>query len=1193
MTKVWDKPITADTDWGGDASTNNLPVSGKQVQAWIKGNIKDDTQISQLITKWLNENTTKSTTFWKGLPINTYSLKWVDDKLTIISEGGTFDEEALKELIEKNTVTIEGEQEVKGRKDFVGGLAVNGQNIIYDKEKKVWQLVGDLLVTGAITMFGSTSGFTPSTIMDAVLYDDITIKRNSAGQLYVASGAGVDEELVKAIIADALKNYVLTDTFNTELAKKWTRNDTQITNWDSAFNWGDHSKAGYAKATDVATQLKQYILKDTVEQISARHNFTDGLQIAGVNIYKSKDKTIYLDANLVISGAFAMFGKNSTTFETIWKDIPFDDTMEWNGSTWSVVGGANNIDVTTVNGLIYEYLNRTGEEYAKQSWVNQQGFAKQSALTAVDNRLSAVEVFFATEDSDTLVNKWAEIVDFLNATEGDTLDSILSTKANKATTLAGYGITDAYTKAEINNTVSSLNSSIATKWTQDNSKIANWDSAYGWGNHASAGYAAKTYVDTELTKYVKLAVAQSIEAQHNFVNGLKIGGLPITKSASSANTIYLDANLVVSGAVTMFGSGSTTFPTIWANIPFDSTMQWDGSKWSVVGGGSGGLDTNAVNVLIYEYLTQNSYSTISDISSALTGYATQSWVGNNYLSKSGGTIATAHNAPLVVRNLLSGNAPVSIGLQKNETLPAYLVYYGDTTWAVSDPGWYHAYEIFHKGNYSDLLAGSIINGSITATSFIGNLTGNADSATNADMLDNLHSSAFARYYDGGYLDANEVPDGVYGGKLYDSPNWAQRYYSYLSIGDSIYKMQFNGRNNLLYYRAGDDDGLSNKPWREVAFTDSNVASATKLRTPRTIWGQPFDGTGDMTAPPSFPRYVNINRNADTGAIIDSSALGCEIETYSSYTAIKSYSSDGDNATSHLCLIKGGNVAIGGSTADAKLHVWGNAIFQSDTYPAIKLKGGIPEISQYFESLVTNEGWAIGIGVWGISGFGIGEYQNRQKCLLHLQNNGNLILNFEGVGNYTEGIRLNNHQGKDGSYSVVCFGCDPNAVSGTHSNQWTIGRNDSNHFFIRVSNNDVFSVATNGDTTINGKLLTTGAITMFSQLSMKNVMDYDGLSLVQLEQIQPARFTWKDGRDNRIHVGGIADHIQPILPEVVYETANKELTVDYGSAAFYIGTSLIKPVVELWKVKDKRQEEIESLKKRVKRLENENRQLRAS
>ena len=36
MGKVFDNPITLDTDWGGDASTGNLPVSGRRVQELIK-----------------------------------------------------------------------------------------------------------------------------------------------------------------------------------------------------------------------------------------------------------------------------------------------------------------------------------------------------------------------------------------------------------------------------------------------------------------------------------------------------------------------------------------------------------------------------------------------------------------------------------------------------------------------------------------------------------------------------------------------------------------------------------------------------------------------------------------------------------------------------------------------------------------------------------------------------------------------------------------------------------------------------------------------------------------------------------------------------------------------------------------------------------------------------------------------------
>jgi hypothetical protein len=38
--------------------------------------------------------------------------------------------------------------------------------------------------------------------------------------------------------------------------------------------------------------------------------------------------------------------------------------------------------------------------------------------------------------------------------------------------------------------------SIGTKWTQDNTKISQWDTAYGWGNHATPGYIT-TYDPTE------------------------------------------------------------------------------------------------------------------------------------------------------------------------------------------------------------------------------------------------------------------------------------------------------------------------------------------------------------------------------------------------------------------------------------------------------------------------------------------------------------------------------------------------------------------------------------------------------------------------------------------------------------------------------------------------------------------------
>lgn len=149
---------------------------------------------------------------------------------------------------------------------------------------------------------------------------------------------------------------------------------------------------------------------------------------------------------------------------------------------------------------------------------------------------------------------------------------------------------------------------------------------------ANAGYATQEWVtsqkyitssafDNLAKNLVTLDTTQAITGMKDFTNGLKIGGLPVYKLKDS--TIFIDANLVVTGAFTMHGSGSTTFPTIWANIPFDSTMRWDGSRWSVASGGSSSGSGGGISIADVEnYLTTN-------------GYATQSWVtGKGYITAS-------------------------------------------------------------------------------------------------------------------------------------------------------------------------------------------------------------------------------------------------------------------------------------------------------------------------------------------------------------------------------------------------------------------------------------------------------------------------------------------------------------------------------------------------------------------------------
>ena len=93
---------------------------------------------------------------------------------------------------------------------------------------------------------------------------------------------------------------------------------------------------------------------------------------------------------------------------------------------------------------------------------------------------------------------------------------------------------------------------------------------------------------SELSNYVTIATEQTISAHKNFLNGLSIGGLPITKSQD--DVIYLDANLVVRGGITMFGTNSVDVPTIMDAIATDNVnLKVVDGVLTFVGSSGGGL----------------------------------------------------------------------------------------------------------------------------------------------------------------------------------------------------------------------------------------------------------------------------------------------------------------------------------------------------------------------------------------------------------------------------------------------------------------------------------------------------------------------------------------------------------------------------------------------------------------------------
>lgn len=186
-------------------------------------------------------------------------------------------------------------------------------------------------------------------------------------------------------------------------------------------------------------------------------------------------------------------------------------------------------------------------------------------------------------------------------------------------------------------------------------------------------------------------------------------------------------------------------------------------------------------------------------------------------------------------------------------------------------------------------------------------------------------------------------------------NYQYGFYSYTngnnptnSFGDNTALFAFaSNRGNDMWQIAFDGNGITQTigprfgirgnyagqgwtSWYRIATTDSNVASATKLQTARTIWGQSFDGTGDVSSTLYLPNNIAIasaNASGTNKPILRFNSsnvlvLGEGTSTSGYNTAIQGnnvYLQYGTSNTNGLILNSSGNVTIGSSDLAGGTH----------------------------------------------------------------------------------------------------------------------------------------------------------------------------------------------------------------------------------------------------------------------------------
>lgn len=132
------------------------------------------------------------------------------------------------------------------------------------------------------------------------------------------------------------------------------------------------------------------------------------------------------------------------------------------------------------------------------------------------------------------------------------------------------------------------------------------------------------------------------------------------------------------------------------------------------------------------------------------------------------------------------------------------------------------------------------------------------SGLDADLLDGIDSTYFYRDKNASVGVSDNWNTFNYNGAWrtngnYEGENCPSTTYRYglLSVFKALtarVQIYFPHSNNYgiqyrVNYDGSDGQWLS---WKTIASTDSNVASATKLQTPRTLWGQSFDGTANVS-----------------------------------------------------------------------------------------------------------------------------------------------------------------------------------------------------------------------------------------------------------------------------------------------------------------------------------------------------------
>ena len=289
------------------------------------------------------------------------------------------------------------------------------------------------------------------------------------------------------------------------------------------------SSEGYINSQQLNDALSEYVTLQTAQTVTGIKNFENGFIINDVSITKDNrfEKTIIIDGNIVLSGALTMYADlNNINIPNLYDGLPIDNvTLYWeytsNGKILKAKGGEN-----TGGGGVADEI----------AWVNVYGKPKW-IVDAADNK-----PLYSYNELQNL----PDLSIYATTSALNNLQLTVANKADKATTLAGYGITDAYTKTQVDNT---------------------------------------------FKLYIPIAGYTQITGEKNFTGGLRVNNSPVIYYNEANKYWKLEGDLLITGGITQYGNDSSFVPsTIMDGIVTDEkTISKQNGYLEIIGDIGGGL----------------------------------------------------------------------------------------------------------------------------------------------------------------------------------------------------------------------------------------------------------------------------------------------------------------------------------------------------------------------------------------------------------------------------------------------------------------------------------------------------------------------------------------------------------------------------------------------------------------------------